>query len=257
MIAENLARVQTKIRDVCRKLGRNLDEITLIGVTKYADSAHIKEAILAGLTHIGENKVQEAQKKFPELKDLNRPITRHMIGHLQTNKVKYIFDLFDLIQTVDSLKLAQEINEQAKKRQKNVEVLIEVNTSAEEQKFGVKPQDTLSLVEGMSKLPNLRLRGLMTMASHSEDQRAVRQCFKDLRNLFENVSRKFTGASNITMKYLSMGMSDDFEIALEEGSNMVRIGRAIFTPTPAPTFTVGTGSECRPPKERRSDQEAP
>ena len=231
MIAENLARIQTKIIEVCKKIGRNPDEITLAGVTKYADAAQIKEAISAGLTHIGENKVQEAQRKFPELKVLNRPVTRHMIGHLQTNKVKYIFDLFDLIQTVDSLHLAQEIDRQAQKRAQTVDILMEVNTSGDEQKFGVKPSEVPGLMEGISKFKNLRLLGLMTMAPapRSIHEVEIRSCFKNLRNLFENASKKFSGAPNIAMKHLSMGMSDDFEIALEEGSNMVRIGRAIFT----------------------------
>jgi len=224
MIQDNISGILGKITAICQRIGRDPNEITLVGVTKFADIPKINEAIKSGLEHIGENKVQEAHKKFALLKDPDMKMTRHMIGHLQTNKVKRALDCFDLIQSVDSLKLAIELEAQAAKQNKDIDVLLQVNTAGEEQKFGCEPSAANALVSEIFKLKHVRLRGLMTIAPLVEDKDIVRQCFRDLRILRDQINKKF----QIQLKYLSMGMTDDYEIALEEGSNMVRIGRAIF-----------------------------
>lgn len=228
MIANRISDIQSKISSVCKQLGRNPQDVTLIGVTKFAPQEKIEAAIQAGVTHIAENKVQEAQKKFPELKKKYPNITCHLIGHLQTNKVKDVLKVCDLIQSVDSLKLAQEIEKQAEKLGKTADILVQVKTSGEEQKFGTDPTEALALVEQISKLKNIQILGLMTMAPFIDDKTIVRACFKQLREIRDEAVKKFQGMPNVQMKYLSMGMTEDFDAAIAEGSNMVRIGRAIF-----------------------------
>lgn len=228
MLKDHLEDVEGHIASVCRRIGRDPAGVILVGATKYSETSQIQEALQAGLKHIGENRVQDAQRKFPELERLGVKAVRHMIGHLQTNKVKDAVRFFDLIQSVDSVKLVLEIEKQAAKLNKDVDILIEVNTSGEEQKFGAKPDEVPALIQDVSHCQHVRLRGLMTMAPLTEDKGVIRRCFRDLRELFDAVSKQFAVSSNIQMKYLSMGMTSDYEIALEEGSNMVRIGRAIF-----------------------------
>ena len=228
MIKENLLRLREKIASICSRIGRSPDEITLIGVTKYSEAPDIKEAVDSGLKDIGENRVQEGQRKFPELDRLGVKATKHLIGHLQTNKVKYVLPLFDLIHSIDSLKLAEEVDKQAQKLNKTADILIQVSTSGEEQKFGIDPQEAARLIDQIVILQNVRVRGLMTMAPLTEDIFVIRQCFKDLRLLRDQIQKNFPESDKISMKYLSMGMSQDFEIALEEGANMLRIGSAIF-----------------------------
>ena len=253
MIQANFLAVQENISLICRRLRRDAREVTLIGVTKYAQVEDIKQAIDAGLLNVGENKVQEGQNKFPLLDEGALKVTKHLIGHLQTNKVKQALQYFDLLQSVDSLKLAEEIQKQAAKLNRSVDILVQVNTAREEQKFGADPSAAISLIESISKLNHIRVLGLMTMAPFIDDKKIVRQCFRDLRILRDQVAEKFTlqpeghglqsvdeclragfrpwgstASGNVRMKYLSMGMTDDYEIALEEGSNMVRVGRAIF-----------------------------
>jgi len=227
MISSNLRRVREEIEAICRRIGRNAEEVTLIGVTKYAEAERIQEAIQAGLKHVGENKVQEAKRKFPLLEQLHMPVTRHMIGHLQTNKVKQALEVFDMIQSVDSLHLAQAISKQAEKSNRTADILVQVNTSGEEQKFGMAPSSVDKLLEDAFYLRNIRILGLMTMAPLTQDTGMIRRCFRDLKVLSDTMDKKWIGSS-ITMKHLSMGMSDDYPIALEEGANMLRIGRAIF-----------------------------
>lgn len=228
MLKDHLEDVKRRIASVCRRIGRDPAEVILVGATKYSEASQIQEALQAGLKHIGENRVQDAQRKFSELERLGVKAVRHMIGHLQTNKVKDAVRFFDLIQSVDSVKLALEIEKQSGKLNQTIDILVEVNTSGEEQKFGVRPQEITPLIEEISRCPHIRLLGLMTMAPFIEDQAVIRRCFRSLRELFDAVSKQFAASSNIQMKYLSMGMTSDYEIALEEGSNMVRIGRAIF-----------------------------
>jgi len=230
MIQDNISEILHKITAVCERVGRDPGEIALVGVTKFADAPQINEAIQSGLKHIGENKVQEAQKKFSLIKDFDIKVTRHMIGHLQTNKVKHALESFDLIQSVDSLKLATALETQAAKQNRNIDILLQVNVAGEKQKFGSEPSEVLPLIEELIKLRHVHLMGLMTIAPFTQDAEITRKCFKDLRLLRDKISGQFTDG-NVEMKYLSMGMTDDYEIALEEGSNMVRIGRAIFGDT--------------------------
>ncbi|MDO8580622.1 MAG: YggS family pyridoxal phosphate-dependent enzyme [Candidatus Omnitrophota bacterium] len=226
MIRDNLRAVEERISSVCKRLGRNPQEIVLIGVTKYADIAQIKEALQAGLTHIAENKVQQAQERLPALDGVIPSLTKHMIGHLQSNKAKQALQLFDLIHSVDSLKLAQEIDKQAQKLNKEAQILVQVNTSGEKSKSGAESAQAVSLVQQISVLPHVKALGLMTMAPLTEDQNIVRQAFRELKKIFDQIATM--SLSRVEMRYLSMGMSQDYEIALEEGANMIRIGSAIF-----------------------------
>ena len=228
MIKERLAQVHKDIEAVCKRIGRNHKEIILVGASKYADAATIKEAVAAGLKHIGENKVQDAMEKFVILDQEHVHVPRHMLGHLQTNKAKNAVEIFDMIQSVDSIKLADEIEKHAARLNKMMEILVEVNTSGEEQKFGVLEAEVLPLIEEISRCEHIRLSGLMTMAPYTQDKGIIRKCFRDLRELFDAVEDEHATHPRVAMKYLSMGMSEDYEIAIEEGSNMVRIGRAIF-----------------------------
>lgn len=230
MIKERLARIQAAIARICHHLGRNPADITLVGVTKNAPVADIQQAILAGLQHIAENKVQEAQKKFPMIEaPAGKKVTRHVIGHLQTNKVKAALNVCDLIQSVDSLKLAQEIEKEAAKINRVADVLVQVNTSGEEQKFGLGPSEAMGFLEEAGRLEHVRILGLMTMAPFTEDEQVVRLCFRDLKKLWDEAAQRFSGHPRMAMKHLSMGMTHDYPIALEEGSNMIRVGRAIFS----------------------------
>lgn len=228
MIKDNISQIQTHVAQICQRLGRNPDEITLIGVTKLAPVEKIIESLQAGIRHVGENKVQEGQAKYPALKSCGFPVTRHMIGHLQSNKVKHALEAFDIIESVDSLKLAQEIEKQAARRNQVADILFQVNTAAEEQKYGSTKEEALAVIEEISKLEHVRILGLMVIAPYTEDKGIVRNCFKDLRVIRDQVKEKFKNHERVQMNYLSMGMSDDYEIALEEGSNMIRIGRAIY-----------------------------
>lgn len=225
---ERLAKIYDQIAKACQKSGRDPKDVTLIGVTKYTDLAKVQQALDAGLTNIAENRVQDAQERFPALKMAPGQITKHLIGHLQSNKAKFAVPLFDMIQSVDSLKLAEEIQKQAEKNNKNIDILIQVNCSNEEQKSGVDKAQALELIDQVSGLKNVTVKGLMTMAALTTDEKAVREAFASLRNLSGEAKNLLAKKGCGEMKYLSMGMSQDFPIAIEEGSNMVRVGRAIF-----------------------------
>jgi hypothetical protein len=220
-IAKNLQSVKSRIEQAARRVGRDPAEIKLVAATKDVPADLVKEAIKAGLTDIGENRVQEAKQKFGALKEM--PVTWHMIGHLQTNKVKAALEIFSVIQSVDSEKLADEISSRAPKM---IDVFIEVNTSGEESKFGIAPDRAIQLAKHISGLKNLRLAGLMTVGPLTGDEKAVRKSFRLLKGVFDQI--KGLNLPGVELKYLSMGMSQDFEAAIEEGSNLVRIGRAIF-----------------------------
>lgn len=227
MIKENISRIQENIAYICQKLDRDPAAVTVVAVTKFAPFAAVQEAIDAGISHVGENKVQEAAAKFTQIS--NKTVQKHMIGHLQTNKVKQALDIFDLIQSVDSLKLAQEIEKQSANINKTANILLQINTAGEEQKFGADPREGLALADEILKLPHIHIKGFMTIAPFTEDERILRSCFEDLRKLSEHAQTEFKGCERFEQKYLSMGMTEDYDIALEEGSNMVRIGRAIFS----------------------------
>ena len=229
MIKDNINNIRAKIAESCKKCGRDPKEVTLIGVTKYADAAMVKEAVDAGMTDMGENKVQDAKERFVQLDEWGVKVKRHMIGHLQSNKVKPTLQLFDVVQSVDSLDLAKEVSNQAAKLNKDsVAIFVQVKTSDEESKFGITPENAISLIGQISDLPHLKIEGLMTMAPYTEDKELIRNCFRQLRQVKDAAQKEFKNKVNIDLKHLSMGMSDDFDIAIEEGSTMVRVGRAIF-----------------------------
>lgn len=223
MIKENLDSVHQRIKRSCKKTGRDINEITLVGVTKTIPPETIKKALGYGLKDLGENKVQELLTKKDEI---NGNINWHLIGHLQRNKAKYIVDFVHLIHSVDSLELAYEIDKQARKAKRQVPVLIQINTSNEDSKFGVEPENALTLTKQVAELENLKVSGLMTIGAFFSDPEMVRPCFKNLRLIFEKI--KLLGLKNIEMKHLSMGMTHDFEVAIEEGATIIRIGTAIF-----------------------------
>jgi hypothetical protein len=222
-IEENLKEIESRIRKAAEKSSREKDEIKLVAVTKTVEPERIKEAIRLGVKIIGENRIQEAEEKF---KEIIEKVEKHLVGHLQTNKVKKAVELFDLIQSVDSVHIAEEISKRSQEKGKMMEVLVEVNTSGEKTKFGVEPEQTIPLVESISKLEGMKIIGLMTIGLFSDDPEATRPCFKRLKVLFDEI--KSAKIPNVEMNYLSMGMTSDFEVAVEEGSNMVRIGTGIF-----------------------------
>lgn len=220
----NWEKVQERIVRAAAKSGRKSSSIKLVAVTKTISPQVVQQIIELGATDLGENRVQEAQKKISLLGKKN--INWHLIGHLQTNKAKLAVKMFDLIHSVDSLKLAQELNKQAEKIKKQVEILIQVNTSREEQKFGVSPAKTIELVREIASFPYLKIKGLMTMAPFTDNERVLRKCFSALRAIKEKITEE--RITSVEMKYLSMGMSQDFEIAIEEGANIIRLGRVLF-----------------------------
>lgn len=222
-IEDNVNSVCQRIRNTCQKIGRDASEIILIAVSKTFPAEAIKLAVESGIKHIGENRVQEAQNKF---KQLNTIATWHLVGHLQTNKVKTALQIFDLIHSIDSYHLAQEISKRAQQLDRTVECLVEVDTSGEPTKFGVVPEATLELIKKIALLPAIQIKGLMTIGAFLPDPEDVRPCFKLLKELSDEIQH--AGLDNAEMKYLSMGMTNDFEIAIEEGANMIRVGRAIF-----------------------------
>jgi len=213
-IAENLERVKERVARAAQRAGRDPSAVTIVGVAKTFPPQAIAEAYRAGLRHIGENRVQEAQAKRPELASL-AGVTWHLVGHLQTNKVKRALELFDIVHSVDSLRVAEFISRHATRP---VEVLVEVNVAGEASKFGVAPQEVPALVEALARLPRIEVVGLMTIAPLVADPEEVRPVFRRLREL----------AGGLGLRELSMGMTDDFEVAVEEGATLVRIGRAIF-----------------------------
>ena len=224
-----LARIHEQIAKICQRIGRDPSEIVLIGVTKYSDAGKVQAATDAGLSNIAESRIQDAQNKFPLLQLRPGQVTKHLIGHLQTNKVKIALSLFDLIQSVDSLRLAEEIQKQAEKLGRDVDILIQVNCSGEAQKSGVEKDAALELISRAADLRNINVKGLMTMAALTDDEKKVREAFRNLRVLHDQAKDVLAKKGRGEMKWLSMGMSQDFEIALEEGANMLRIGRALFS----------------------------
>ncbi len=224
MIKENILKVRKRIETACLRARRDPATVKLIVVSKNRSIEEIKEAFLSGITEFGENRVQEALAKYSELSAIRYPLSAikwHMVGHLQTNKVKEAVKIFDLIQSVDSLSLAEEIAKQAAKINKIQEILIEVKTSPEATKFGIKPDEVTGVIEEIAELKNIRIKGLMTIAPIVDSPEGARPYFRNLRLLRDKLN----------LSILSMGMTDDFEVAIEEGSGLVRIGRAIFEET--------------------------
>lgn len=228
-VSDNISKIKEKIACVCLKSKRDKDSITIVAVSKGRATDRIRESAQAGIVDIGENRVQEAMLKYNSSQLINHGsqlIRWHMIGHLQTNKAKDAVKIFDLIQSVDSLRLAMEIDKQAFRIGKIQDVLIEVKTSCEESKTGLKADDLIEVIKKIATLNNINIQGLMTMAPLSGDPEETRPNFKALRELKERINE--SRITNRQLQILSMGMSDDFQVAIEEGSNMVRLGRAIF-----------------------------
>lgn len=225
MLLENITKIFKKMSHAAMRAGRNPEDVKLVAVTKTVSVDAIKEAVDIGLRIFGENRVQEAQKKIQDskLKIQNPNIQWHLIGHLQKNKAKYAVQLFDLIHTIDSIELAEEIDKQAKKVGKIQRVLVQVKLSDEETKHGISEEELILLLEKIQVLSNLKLEGLMTMPPYFDNPENVRPYFRRLREIREEGQKK-----GFMLKELSMGMSNDFEVAIEEGATMVRIGTAIF-----------------------------
>lgn len=223
MIAENLKYVNERIQKSCLKAGRDEKEVTLIAVSKTKPVSDLMEAYQEGCREFGENKVQELVDKYEVMP---KDIHWHMIGHLQTNKVKYIVDKVTMIHSVDSIKLAREISKEAQKKQVTVSILIEVNVAGEESKFGVSMEEAEPLIRKIALLDGIKICGLMTIAPYVEDEEKNRQYFADLKQLSVDIATK--NIDNVNMNVLSMGMTGDYAVSIEEGATYVRVGTGIF-----------------------------
>ena len=223
MLQENYWTVKEKINEACKKAGRNPEEVTLIAVSKTKQLADIEEVMKTGCVDFGENKVQELCEKEEQV---SKPVHWHLIGHLQTNKVKYIVEKAWLIHSVDSVKLAEEISKQAVKAKRIIPVLIEVNIAGEDSKFGIAKDECIDFIQSVNQLPGIAVKGLMTVPPFVENAEDNRQYFKALKQLSVDIMQK--NIDNVCMDFLSMGMSGDYTVAIEEGANIIRVGTSIF-----------------------------
>lgn len=223
MVKENLDYVGKKIEEACKKVNRSREEVTLIAVSKTKPVEMIQEAIEYGIIDFGENKVQEISEK---MEVIDKKLNWHLIGHLQRNKVKYIVDKTSLIHSVDSMRLAEQIDLEANKKNVICNILIEVNIAEEESKFGVKKQDVAALLQQISLLKHVKVKGLMTIAPFVENPEENRVHFCNLHKLYIDIKSK--NIDNVDMEILSMGMTGDYQVAIEEGATMVRVGTGIF-----------------------------
>ena len=221
-IAENLREIEEKLTCAAQKSGRKRSDILLLAVSKTIDVPHIKQAVELGCRELGENRVQEIIEKYDQIPG----VEWHLIGHLQTNKVKYIVDKVKLIHSVDSLKLGEEISKRCEKADRTMDILVEVNMAGEESKSGVAPEDAKALCRELSKLDRLCIKGLMTVAPYDPIPENNRVYFKKMKRLFDEI--KAENLPNTDMQHLSMGMTNDYEVAVEEGADIVRIGTGIF-----------------------------
>ncbi|MFA5620357.1 MAG: YggS family pyridoxal phosphate-dependent enzyme [Weeksellaceae bacterium] len=224
-ISQNLQKIEQRIQSACEKSGRNREEVKLLLATKTVEPKRIKSAFLAGYTLIAENKIQELKEKFEALKDV--PHKSHFIGHLQTNKIKEILK-YDVscIESLDRLRLAEKLQKRLEFEDKTMDVLIQVNTSFEESKFGSSPENAINLVKAVAQMDRIRIKGLMTIGLFSADAEKVRKCFQLLKSIQQKIIEE--NIPNVEMRELSMGMSGDLEIAIEEGATIVRVGTAVF-----------------------------
>lgn len=223
MISDNLDIVEQNIVKACERAGRKREEVTLISVSKTKPVPMLEEAYNWGSRDFGENKVQEITEKYPVLpKDINW----HLIGHLQRNKVKYIVDKVKLIHSVDSLRLAEQIENECVKKNVEMDILIEVNVAEEESKFGMKTSEVIEMVKKIAVFPHVHIKGLMTIAPYTDNPETNRQYFRQLKQLSVDIKEK--NIDNVTMDCLSMGMTGDYEVAIEEGATLVRVGTGIF-----------------------------
>lgn len=223
MIQENILEIQGKIEKACKKSDRLTSEVRLIAVTKTQPTEAMAPLIALGIKAVGENKVQEIRDKYPVFQDA---FHWHLIGHLQTNKIKYIIDKVSMIHSVDSYHLAEKINQEALKHQLVMPILIQVNIAEEDSKFGIAREACESVIREIASLPNVHIQGLMTIAPFVENPEENRWVFRTLKEIFIDIKNKTI--DNVDMYELSMGMTNDFEVAIEEGATLVRIGTAIF-----------------------------
>ncbi|WP_026670222.1 YggS family pyridoxal phosphate-dependent enzyme [Butyrivibrio sp. AE3006] len=222
-IRENLETVEKNIQAACDRAGRDRSEVTLIAVSKTKPVSDIREAMDCGITVFGENKVQEIRDKTEEIKE---PLNWHMIGHLQTNKVKYLPGKVCMIHSVDKLSLAEEIEKQAAKHDLVMDVLCEVNMAGEDSKFGLSPEEAPDFVKSIAAFPHIRVRGLMTIAPYTDDPETNRPYFKALKKMLDDINSE--NIEGLHLDTLSMGMTGDYEVAIEEGATFVRVGTGIF-----------------------------
>ena len=223
MINENISKVRENIVKSCEKAGRNPEEVTLIAVSKTKPVSAIEEALLSGTLDYGENKVQELCDKYDVLP---KNIRLHMIGHLQRNKVKYLVGKTYLVHSVDSLRLAEQIEKEFAKHNQVCDILVEVNIAQEESKFGINAKETEELIRKIAKFEHVRIKGLMTIAPYTEDPESNREYFREIKKLSVDIRDK--NIDNVSMDVLSMGMTGDYMVAVEEGATMVRVGTGIF-----------------------------
>ena len=223
MVAENLAQVQKNIEESCGNVNRDPGEVTLIAVSKTKPLEMLREAYDAGARVFGENKVQEIVDKYDHMPS---DVKWHMIGHLQRNKVKYIVDKVAMIHSVDSFRLAETIEKEAAKKNVTVPILIEVNVAQEESKYGLKPEEVLPFIEEIADFSHIQIKGLMTIAPYVENAEENREIFRELKKLSVDIAAK--NINNVTMSVLSMGMTGDYMVAVQEGATMVRVGTGIF-----------------------------
>ncbi len=223
MILENIKQVQNNIKAACEKAGRNPQEVTLIAVSKTKPYTDIEKALPSGILDFGENKVQELCDKYEILPD---NIRWHMIGHLQRNKVKYLVGKVAMIHSVDSIRLAEQIEKEFGKASEIANILVEVNMAQEESKFGVTAQQTEEIIREISKFPHIRIKGLMTIAPYTDDPETNRVYFRNMKKISVDIKGK--NIDNVSMDVLSMGMTGDYQVAVEEGATMVRVGTGIF-----------------------------
>ena len=223
MLAENLKDVERKICEACKRANRNREDVTLIAVSKTKPVSMLNEVYHEGIRCFGENKVQELTEKYDQLPEDTR---WHLIGHLQRNKVKYIVDKVELIHSVDSFRLAETIEQEAMKKNVIANILIEVNVAEEESKFGVKVDEVVPLIQEIAKFPHIRIKGLMTIAPYVENPEENRNVFACLRKLSVDIAEK--NIDNVSVEILSMGMTNDYQVAIEEGATMIRVGTGIF-----------------------------
>ncbi|HTO14897.1 MAG TPA: YggS family pyridoxal phosphate-dependent enzyme [Edaphocola sp.] len=224
-VLENLKQVIARIEIACEKFGRKPEDVKLLLATKTVDTERIKIVLNAGQTLIAENKVQELKEKYEDL--LDTPHTSHFIGHLQTNKIKEILKYgVSCVESLDRLDLAEKLQNRLELEDKTINVFIQVNTSFEESKFGIAPESALELVRAVSELDRIKIKGLMTIGLFSAEAEKVRKCFQLLKNIQQDIIA--ADLPNVAMEELSMGMSGDLEIAIQEGATIVRVGTAIF-----------------------------
>lgn len=223
MIKDNIIKVKEQIKKACDKVNRDYSEVTLIAVSKTKPVSYIEEAYSTGTRDFGENKVQELDDKYPVLP---KDIKWHLIGHLQRNKVKYIVDKVNLIHSVDSVRLAEQISIEAIKKNVTVNILVQINVANEDTKFGLSEDETIAIVKEISILDNIHIKGLMTLAPFTDNPESNRVYFRELKRLSNKIDS--LNIQNVEMTELSMGMTGDYEVAVEEGATLVRVGTGIF-----------------------------